>query len=95
MQYVGRTKIGWFALFITLFLLSGCLEESNPDALVSDPSGPGSPGSGGDSPPIVLDFSVSATGGVIPLDVQFTATEHSEIAEYSWNFGEGTTAMNS
>ena len=103
MEYVGRTKLGWFVLLLSLSLNAGCLSEAesglNPtSSSVSDPGSTGSggsgsgSGSGGSSTVIDVNFSVSTTSGVVPLQVQFTSPQHSEISEYIWNFDDGTTS---
>jgi PKD domain len=83
MKHVGSTKLGWFAILVTLSLTSGCLEETGPENLASETVG--------DPVPLDVSFSVSTTSGVMPLEVQFTAPQHSEINEYHWNFDDGTT----
>lgn len=39
-----------------------------------------------ETPPPVADFSASPTGGVLPLDVQFTDESKGEITTWNWDF---------
>ncbi|MTK64045.1 MAG: PKD domain-containing protein [Methanobacterium sp.] len=40
----------------------------------------------------VANFTVNATSGVAPLDVQFTDKSTGNVSSYSWNFGDGSTS---
>ena len=98
MRHIGRSYHGWLVIIAALLSVTGCLEKSESEGFASDigsnptppgnPAPPPPPGSG--QSPGDVSFSVSVTGGVIPLEVQFTAPQQSEISEYQWNFGDGT-----
>ncbi len=43
-------------------------------------------------PPPVAEFSADFTGGVFPLDVQFSDLSSGEVSSYAWDFGDGNTS---
>jgi len=45
-----------------------------------------------DWPVPVANFTVNATSGTTPLDVQFTDISTGNVTSYTWNFGDGSTS---
>ncbi len=43
-------------------------------------------------PAPIANFTVNATSGTAPLDVQFTDKSIGNVKSYSWNFGDGSTS---